>query len=182
MRKLLVALVLLLSIITLNAQDTKKLGGLLVTLNDQHPDKFVLEDDNVKITFNGASGWQIDLDIFNKTDKLIQMSWNDSYFVLNGETFPVDNVGVSKVSIGLLHTTAVDNMKAQSIGPKAKLNAQIRSTNYILDLFGARKLYKDKAEVLVNRVVPVLLISDSKKEYPISIKLYTKKSLSKTQD
>ncbi|ERJ59301.1 hypothetical protein [Sphingobacterium paucimobilis] len=157
------------------SQDVKKISYIQSTINNQHPDKFILEDEYVKITFNSASNQQINFNIFNKTDKSIDIIWTDSYFVLNGNSERVDNAGVSKIEMGMFHTAQVDNMKPQKIAPESNFLAKMKAEKAVFDFFGADNHYKKMGVPLVNRVVPALQINGEIKEYPITLELYPKK-------
>lgn len=178
MKKYVLLVISTLAIIASSAQETKKIGSIHATFNNQHPDKFILEDDQVKITFAGGSGMRVELEVYNKTDKSMDFLWNESYFVLNGRSAPVHNVGISSVKLHAFHTEDIDVNKAQKIGAKSSFKAAMGSNDkYIFNLFDAERAYKESGETLVNRVVPTLLINGEKKEYPITIELYTKKNL-----
>ncbi len=171
-------LLMILLSLGISAQETKKISSINATINNQHPDKFVLEDDFVIIKLNKASSMTVELEIQNKTDESIDFIWNETYFVLNGETVAAHNGGMSSVRMHAFHTEHVDVNKPHKIAPKAKYIASVKSSEkYVFNLFDAEKLYKKSGETLVNRVVPTLQISGENKEYPVTIELYTKKNL-----
>ncbi len=177
MKSILLALTLL-AAINVSAQETKRVASVNTTFNQQHPDKFVLENDEVKITFESAGTMRIDLKVYNKTDKSIDFLWTDTYFVLNGETKNAHNGGMSSVRMHAFHTETVDVNKPQKIAPNASYIASITSTGKVIfDSYAAKAAFKKDGGALVNRVVPVLLINDLKEEFPVSIELYDKKAL-----
>lgn len=177
MNSILLGLSLLLAIST-SAQETKRIAAVNASFNNQHPDKFVWENDQVKITYQSASSMRVDLKILNKTDKSIDFLWSDTYFVLNGETKNAHNDGISSVKMHAFHSEAVDVNKPQKIASQASYVACIRSNDKtVFDVFGAQAAFKKDGGHLVNRVVPAILIDGQKHEYPITIELYTKKAL-----
>lgn len=162
-----------------SAQETKKILLVHVTINNQHPDKFVLENDYVKISYKNFQLQEIDFNIHNKTDKSIEFIWSDSYFVINGQSERADNFGVSKVGYGAFGTATVDNLKDQRIAPHSAYLAKMGTDKLPFNDTQAKKHYKSTGEVLANRAVIALQINGEVKEYPISIELYTKEQLKK---
>jgi len=183
MKKYLLGAVLFLGVTSgVIAQETKKISGIHTSLNGQSPHKFVLEDETVRITFAKGSSMRADLEVFNKSDKSIDFLWNDSYFVLNGESFPARNGGISPVKMHTLHNEVVDVNKPVKIGPNSSYRANMASEEkYIFNQNDAYHYYNTHAKQLVNRIVPVLMIDSKKQEYPISVELYTKKNLKDLQ-
>jgi len=162
-----------------SAQETKKILLVHVTMNNQHPDKFVLEDDYVKISYRNFQLQEIDFNIHNKTDKSIEFVWSDSYFVINGQSERADNFGVSKVGYGAFGTATVDNLKDQRIAPNSAYLAKMGTDKLPFNDVQAKKHYRSTGETLVNRAVIALRIKGELKEYPITIELYTKEDLKK---
>lgn len=114
-----------------------------VQLNHQHPDKFTLEDDAVKITFLNGSMRCMNFRIDNKTDKTISVIWKESYYVINGSTYPVDNAGVSKVAMGMISSNQVNNNAPQKIASKEGLDAKVLSLEkQIFNYNDVNKYYK----------------------------------------
>jgi len=177
--KILITIVSIFFAVAANAQDVKRIYNLSVSLNNQHPDKFILEDDFVKITYKGQQLQSVDFNIYNKLEKSIDIVWLESYFVLNSVTERADNMGVSKTSMGAFGGTPVDNMKDQKIGPQSSVVAKMAATKLMFNDTQAKKHYKSTGETLVNRAVIALRINDEVKEYPITIELYTKDQLKK---
>lgn len=179
MKNVLLGLSLLFAI-SASAQETKRIAAVNASFNNQHPDKFVLENDQIKITYESASSMRVDLRVQNKSDKSIDFLWGDSYFVLSGETYSANNAGESSAKLHAFHTEIIDVNVPHKIGPQASYIARINSRDKtIFDVFGAQAAYKKDGGHLVNRVVPTLLIDGKKQEYPITIELYAKKALNK---
>ncbi len=175
--RILFAITALLLSLSASAQETKKILLVHVTMNNQHPDKFVLEDDYVKITYKNFQLQEIDFNIHNKTDKSLEFVWSDSYFVINGQSERADNFGVSKVGYGAFGTATVDNLKDQRIAPNFAYLAKMGTDKLPFNDIQAKKNYRSTGETLVNRAVIALRINGELKEYPISIELYTKDEL-----
>jgi len=168
--KYLFAIIATIACLSTFAQTSKKIESVYVQLNDQHPDEFILEDEAVKITFKSGSMMRLNLQLDNKLDQSINVIWKDSYFVINGNTTPADNVGLSKASYGLITTTAVDNNAPQKVAPKAGL--EIKSTPVGKQIFNyteAKNYFKKNEKPLENRFVLTLSIDGKMKEYPIKI-------------
>lgn len=166
MKKYLIVMALISVMFVAKSQDTKKIGAIHATVNNQNPKNFQLDDEFVKITPNSLGGQKLSVNIENKTDKTISLIWEDSYFVLSNETTPASNSAYE-----------VLKLSDQKIAPGAKIVADFWSNKYIFDLFGAESLYRKSGETLVNKVVIAILVNGVKKEYPLSIELYTKKNL-----
>ena len=178
--RILFAIIALMLVISASAQDTKKMLRINATMNNQHPDKFAFEDSIVKITLKDYQLRGIDYNIYNKSDNSIDIVWQGCYFVIDGDTQQVDNLGVSKTAVGMFGTASVDNMKDQKIGSKATFIAKMGVPGFPFGEIAAKKHYKSTGETLVNRVVITLRINGELKEYPITIELYTKEDLKKS--
>lgn len=174
--KHLFTLMLILTALATFGQNSKKIEGVYVQLNNQHPDKFILEDDMVKITFLKGYMQRLTFRIDNKLDKSIAVIWKDSYYVINGNTYPVDNAGVSKVAMGMISSNQIDNNAPQKIASKAGLEAKVASLEkQIFNYIDVNKYYKQQNKPIENRVVLTLQIDGEMKEYPITISSGPKK-------
>lgn len=164
------SIILILTTLTTFSQTSKKIESVYVQLNDQHPDMFILEDDAVKITFLKGYMQRLTFRIDNKLDKSISVIWKDSYYVINGNTYPVDNAGVSKVAMGMISSNQIDNNAPQKIASKAGLEAKVASLEkQIFNYTEAKNYFKKNEKPLENRFVLTLSIDGKMKEYPIKI-------------
>lgn len=174
--KHLFTLIFILTSLTTFGQNSKRIEGVYVQLNNQHPEKFILEDHAVKITFLSGYMQRMNFRIENKTDKSITVIWKDSYYVINGNTYPVDNAGVSKVAMGMISSNQVDNNAPQKIASKAGLEAKVGSLEkQIFNYNEINKYYKQQNKAIDNRIVLTLQVEGETKEYPITITAAPKK-------
>src|SRR5690606_6796840 len=152
-------IILLLTALATFGQNSKKIESVYVQLNNQHPDKFILEDEAVKITFLKGYMQRLTFRIDNKLDKSISVIWKDSYYVINGNTYPVDNAGVSKVAMGMISSNQVDNNAPQKIASKAGLEAKVSSLEkQIFNYTEINNYYKKNQKPIENRLVISLSI------------------------
>lgn len=72
------------------SQDISKFGiniGTYVAIDSASPIGYSMESDLVYAKIVGIRGGSVTVEITNKTNKMLYLSYNDSYFIVNGSTY-----------------------------------------------------------------------------------------------
>ncbi|MGJ1431589.1 hypothetical protein ACR79M_08430 [Sphingobacterium spiritivorum] len=156
-------------------QEKTKVAGVLTTFNNETAKNFLFENEDVRITLGDAYIKHISLNIYNKTDKSLELNWKDTFYVINGNSEPVINL--STIDLGALSGVNQNgNLSSQKIGAKSNAVVKFGSRNIIFDSKLVEKEFKKSGTNLVNKLVLNISKDNTAQEYPINIEQYSKKN------
>ncbi|GEM_PF-2419502 len=144
----------------------KNTGYVYVKVNGVHPDSLLIEDGDVKIAIGKIGSTYVDPIITNKTNGMMYVDYNNSYFVIDGKT--------AELLPGKTYMKDVNSeIKNDKIAPGTQLNPSLVSpfdngsgVSGVTGLFNdyrTKKVYKETGKPANEKMVLVILKDDGSK-------------------